>query len=58
MLPQQEILSLIDRYTQDSSYQALHWEGAFGDYVRIVHAHPEVLRDSFQRVYGLIILRD
>ena len=55
MLPQQEILSLIDRYTQDSSYQALHWEGAFGDYVRIVHDHPEVLRDSYQRVYDLII---
>jgi serine protein kinase len=55
MLPQPEIFSLIDRYTQDSSYQALHWEGGFEDYVRIVHEHPEVLRDSFQRVYALIL---
>jgi len=55
MLPQPEIFSLIDRYTQDSSYQALHWEGGFEDYVRVVHEHPEVLRDSFQRVYALII---
>jgi serine protein kinase len=56
MLPQSEILSLIDRFTQNSSYQALHWEGTFSDYLRTVAEHPETLRDSFQRVYDLITL--
>ena len=55
MLAQPDIYSLIDRYTQDSLYQALHWEGSFDDYLKIVLGHPEVLRDSFQRVYDLII---
>ncbi len=55
MFPQQEIRSLIDRYTQDSSYRALHWEGTFEDYLKILGDRPEILRDSFQRVYDLII---
>ena len=55
MLPQQEFLSLIDRYTQDSAYQALHWEGTFGDYLKIVNENPGILRDAFQRIYDLII---
>jgi len=55
MLPQQEIRSLIDRYTQDSSYQALHWEGTFEDYLKVLGDRPEILRNSFQRVYDLII---
>jgi serine protein kinase len=55
MLPQQEIQSLIDRYTQESAYQALHWEGAFADYLKIVNENPGILRDAFQRIYDLII---
>lgn len=55
MLPQQEVLSLIDRYTQDSAYQALHWEGTFGDYLKTVNENPRILRDAFQRIYDLII---
>jgi serine protein kinase len=55
MLPQQEVLSLIDRYTQDSAYQALHWEGTFADYLKIVNDNPGILRDAFQRIYDLII---
>ena len=55
MLPQTEILSWIDRYSQDSAYQALHWEGTMADYLKIVTENPEVLRDAFQRIYDLII---
>jgi len=36
MLPQQEIIHLIDQYTQEIAYQDLHWEGTFGDYLAIV----------------------
>jgi serine protein kinase len=52
---QQEILSLIDQYTQDSAYQALHWEGAMADYLEILRQKPEVLRDAFQRIYEVIL---
>ncbi|HEX7373288.1 MAG TPA: serine protein kinase, partial [Thermodesulfobacteriota bacterium] len=55
MLPQQEVLSLIDRYTQDSAYQALHWEGTLADYLKVVNENPGILRDAFQRIYDLIM---
>jgi len=54
MLPQQEVLSLIDRYTQQSAYQALHWEGTMAEYLKIIQENPFILRDAFQRVYDLI----
>jgi len=53
---QQEILSLIDQYTQDSAYQALHWEGAMADYLEILRKKPEVLRDAFQRIYEVDLI--
>ena len=55
MLPPTEILSWIDRYSQDSAYQSLHWEGTIADYLKIVTENPGVLRDAFQRIYDLII---
>jgi serine protein kinase len=50
-----EVSSLIDQYTQDSAYKALHWEGDFSDYLDLVSQKPAVLRDAFQRVYDMII---
>ena len=55
MLPPTEILSWIDRYSQDSAYQALHWDGTIADYLKIATENPAVLRDAFQRIYDLII---
>jgi len=54
MAERQEVLSLLDQYSSESAYQALHWEGSMADYLEIVSAHPEVLRDAFQRIYDLI----
>jgi serine protein kinase len=54
MAEQQEVFSLLDQYASESAYQALHWEGSMADYLDIVSAHPEVLRDAFQRIYDLI----
>jgi serine protein kinase len=51
----QEVLSLIDQYTQDIAYQELHWEGTMADYLEIVSQRPEVLRNAFQRIYDMII---
>jgi serine protein kinase len=52
---QQEVLSLIDKYTQDIAYQELHWEGTMADYLEIVSQRPEILRNAFQRIYEMII---
>lgn len=54
MTGKQEIETLIEQYNQQSGYQALHWEGTLGDYLDIVRANPNVLRDAFQRIYDLI----
>ena len=52
---QQEIQSLIEKYTQDIAYQELHWEGTMADYLEIVSRRPEILRNAFQRIYDMII---
>jgi serine protein kinase len=52
---QPEIRTLIDKYTQDSAYQELHWEGTMAEYLEIVHQSPEILRNAFQRIYDMII---
>jgi serine protein kinase len=55
MSAQPEFLSLIDQFTQDNAYQALHWEGTMADYLGIIQENPEILRDAFQRIYDLIV---
>ena len=52
---QREIQPLIEKYTQQSDYQALHWEGSLHDYLAIVEERPDVLHDAFQRIYNLIM---
>lgn len=37
------------------TYQELHWEGSFEDYLRIVQKNPKVTRTAFQRLYDMII---
>ncbi len=37
------------------SYQDLHWEGSFDDYLAIVRESPRVTRTAFQRVYDMIL---
>lgn len=50
-----EILSRINQYSQDSTYKSLHWEGSLADYLEIITESPKVLRNSFQRIYDLIL---
>ncbi len=37
------------------SYQDLHWEGSFEDYLQIVRERPHVTRNAFQRLYDMIV---
>ena len=37
------------------TYRDLHWEGSFEDYLDIVRQRPEVTRNSFQRLYDMVV---
>ena len=49
------LLGAIEKSIDKKSYQELHWEGSFEDYLRIVAENPKVLRNAFQRVYDMIL---
>jgi serine protein kinase len=51
-----EALLEIIRQKQDlSGYRERHWTGTFADYVEIVLESPKVARNSYQRLYDLIL---
>ena len=50
-----EIQTLIDKYTRDSAYQELHWEGTVAQYLELVSESPEILRNAFQRIYDMTV---
>ena len=50
-----EITELIEKYTKDSAYQELHWEGSMAEYLEIVGESPAILRNAFQRIYDMIV---
>jgi serine protein kinase len=37
------------------TYQELHWEGSFEDYLDLVRKNPKVTRTAFQRIYDMIL---
>ena len=49
------LLSIIDQSVDQQQFRNLHWEGSFDDYLDIVSANPAVARNSFQRVYDMIL---
>src|SRR5439155_5317677 len=49
------LLSLIDRKIDVSNFREQHWEGTFWEYLDIVTETPTVSRNSFQRVYDMIL---
>ncbi len=36
-------------------YKELHWEGSFEQYLELVRKNPRVTRNSFQRVYDMVL---
>jgi serine protein kinase len=47
--------SLIQNMQAQTNYRDLNWTGSFWDYVQIVKENPGVTRNSFQRLYDMII---
>ncbi len=38
-----------------NEYRELHWEGTFEDYLELVKKNPKVTRNSYQRIYDMIL---
>ena len=50
-----DIIQHIREHQDPSLYQNLHWEGTFRDYLDLVRQSPLVARDSFQRLYDMML---
>ena len=48
-------VSQIAQLQNYKEYENLHWEGSFDDYLGLVQKNPLVTRNSFQRVYDMVL---
>ncbi len=55
MSKRDNILSLVDKHLDVETFRSQHWEGSFNDYLEKVIANPAVARNSFQRIYDMIL---
>ena len=49
------LLTLIREKQDLQAYRERHWTGAFEDYLEIVLGNPRVARNSYQRLYDMIL---
>src|SRR5688572_19410535 len=49
------LLGAIDKGLDRKTYQELHWEGTFEDYLKVIAENPRCARNAFQRVYDMIL---
>jgi serine protein kinase len=49
------IIEMIRDRQNRSEYSDLHWEGSYADYLQLVQEQPHVSRNSFQRLYDMIV---
>ncbi len=52
---QNDYVSLIDQTFNAKTFRELHWDGTFQEYLDIVMKNPRVVRNSFQRLYDMIL---
>jgi serine protein kinase len=45
----------IAEFQNYEEYRELHWDGSFEDYLELVRKNPRVTRNSFQRVYDMVL---
>jgi serine protein kinase len=55
MSTSQSILSIVDRNLDREKYRHRHWEGGFEEYLDIAARNPLVARNSFQRIYDMVL---
>ena len=55
MLKNEDVYALVEKSTDIASFREQHWEGTFDDYLKLVYENPRALRNSFQRLYDMIL---
>jgi len=55
MASKDEIVSIISRNVDIQRFKEQHWSGTFWDYLELVGKNPSVARNSFQRLYDMIL---
>ena len=50
-----DIQSFIEKNYKREDFTHLHWLGSFQDYLEIIDKNPGVCRNSFQRIYDMIL---
>jgi len=49
------LLNLLDEMQNKKRFQELNWSGTFNDYLDVVTNNPRITRNSFQRLYDMIM---
>ena len=52
-----DLIALLSKRQDLSSFRETHWRGTFRDYLETVRADPAVVRSAFQRIYDMIIAK-
>jgi serine protein kinase len=47
--------SIVGAWQSSSSVAKLHWSGSFEDYLQMVKKNPKITRNSFQRMFDMIV---
>jgi serine protein kinase len=55
MASKEAILQAVEAQLDRQRFRDQHWKGSFDDYLDIVTARPEVVRNAFQRVYDMVL---
>lgn len=49
------LLSLVEKSIDPRRFREQHWEGSFHEYVEMAAQRPQIARNSFQRIYDMIL---
>ena len=50
-----DLMQFVAGLQSPKSFQDLHWEGSFAQYLDTVKQNPNVARNAFQRMYDMIV---
>ena len=50
-----DIQSFISQHYNPKDFSHLHWSGSFQEYIELVMKNPKIARNSFQRIYDMIM---
>ncbi len=50
-----DLLTIVEQHLNAGRFRDHHWEGSFDEYLELVSANPRLARNSFQRIYDMIM---